>query len=80
MVDPTGSFITHGDQRKERDLKVANGFPEVLMSQTDAIVSQELLDMLELSQGDAMNIQYDILKLLPSSMKSFETLIFDYKP
>ncbi|TNV74243.1 hypothetical protein FGO68_gene7073 [Halteria grandinella] len=79
-IESTGSFITHGDQRRERDLKVASGFPEVVMGKKDAIVSGEILEMLSLNEGDLIEIKYDLLKFLPANLKGFETLIFDYKP
>lgn len=78
--DSTGSFITYGDQRLERDLGVANGFPNYLMTPDDAIVSDALLAQLEIEEKSLINVNYDILKLVPAQFSDLENLIFDYNP
>jgi hypothetical protein len=63
----TGSFVAYGDHRLERDLGVANGFSGLLMNETDAMVSQEILDMLEIPIGGKILLKYDLLGFLPSN-------------
>ena len=42
----TGAFIAYGDQERERDLGVADGFSGLVMGKEDAMVSREILDIL----------------------------------
>ena len=88
-ADFTGSFIIYGvsplsynlqDQRLERDIGVANGFPEVLLSRDEAIVSQEILDMLDVRVGQALTVKYDLLTMIPPAFAPLEQVIFEYQP
>lgn len=46
---------------------VANGFSGMLMNETDAMVSQEILDMLDIPIGGKILLKYDLLGFLPSN-------------
>jgi len=44
----TGAFIAYGDQERERDLGVSDGFSGIVMGKDDAMVSREILEILEI--------------------------------
>lgn len=50
------------------------------MSREDAIVSTDILDMLNIHESEPIQIKYDLLQLVPQSLQEFEKLIFDYVP
>ena len=78
--EQTGSFIAYGDQKLERDLGVANGFPGNQMSNTDSIVSKDIMEMLSIAVGGKIQVKYDFLALMPSTLKPYEQIIFEYEP
>jgi hypothetical protein len=46
------------------------------MNETDAMVSQEILDMLEIPIGGKILLKYDLLGFLPSNYQSLPDIIF----
>ena len=60
----------------ERDLGVANGFSGMLLNETDAMVSQEILDMLDIPVGGKILLKYDLLGFLPSNYQNLPGIIF----
>eukprot|EP00347_Sterkiella_histriomuscorum_P012753 403367353 len=77
QLGDTGSFIAYGDQKLERDIGVANGFPTDLMTKDDAIVSRDLLDIFDLGLGDQILIKYDFLSFLPGQIQTYQSIIFE---
>ena len=61
----TGAFIAYGDQQRERDLGVADGFSGLVIGKDEAMVSREILDILEIAEKGSIQVKYDILTFLP---------------
>jgi len=57
-------------------LGVANGFSGLLMNETDAMVSQEILDMLNITVGGTIQLKYDLLSFLPSNYQGLQGIVF----
>lgn len=55
---------------------MANGFSGLLMNETDAMVSQEILDILDIPVGGTIQLKYDLLGFLPSNYQNLPGIIF----
>ena len=58
---------------------MANGFPGLLLKNSEAFVSTDILQMMNIEVGGPINIKYDLLSFLPESDANLEEIIFDYK-
>ncbi|CDW88470.1 permease-like protein [Stylonychia lemnae] len=76
----TGSFIIYGDQKLERDIGVANGFPNHLLKENEAMVSKDLMGMLGLKIGEQILVRYEFLTFLPPKFNILQTIAFDEIP
>lgn len=66
------TIVIVGDSKKENELKLAPGFPEVNLSGKEAIISHKTAQLLGLKEGDSFKLDVNLgetLKLLKIDFK-----------
>lgn len=56
----TSAYAIIGDSKLERDLGVADGFPNMVLKKSEVLVIEDLLHVLDLKEGDNIELNFDL--------------------
>ena len=58
---------------------MAQGFPQIELKRGEIIVLQDILDVLQLKEGDIVEIHYDLFQAASSTLTKIKRILFDFE-
>ena len=68
-----------GDSQLENQIGVARGFPQIELQRDEVIVLQDMLDVLQLKEGDTVEIHYDLFQAASNDLTKIKKILFDFE-
>ena len=68
-----------GNSEAENAIGIANGFPKIELERGEIIILQDVLDVLDLGEGDTVSIHYDLFQAAVTDLSRLKLILFDFK-
>lgn len=68
-----------GNSKLENEIGFANGFPNIELQRSEIIILQDVLDVLDLDEGDEVSIHYDLFQAAVTDLSRLKLILFDFK-
>lgn len=75
----TSAIMIAGNSQAENEIGIANGFPKLSLEQGEVIILQDVLDVLDLGEGDTVHINYDLFQAAVTDLSRLKLILFDFK-
>lgn len=75
----TSAIMIAGNSQAENAIGIANGFPETELKRGEIIILQDVLDVLDLGEGDDVSIHYDLFQAAVTDLSRLKLILFDFK-
>lgn len=68
-----------GNSQVENEIGIANGFPKIELERGEVLILQDVLDVLDLGEGDTVHINYDVFQAAVTDLSRLKLILFDFK-
>lgn len=75
----TSAIMIAGNSQAENSIGIANGFPDIELKRSEIIILQDVLDVLDLGEGDDVSIHYDVFQAANTDLSRLKLILFDFK-
>ena len=67
-----------GDSEKERDIKLARGFPNIVLQKDEIVTTDDVLNLIGAQVGDTIKAEYDLFQLLSPDFVKLKQYVFEF--
>ena len=75
----TSAIMVAGDSVLENQIGVSIGFPKIDLEQDEMIMLADVAEVLDLNNGDSVEVQYDLFQAAVSDLAKFKNILFNFQ-